>query len=198
MGNEQTEVSTTFSSISRNRGALAELLLLFSHWVMSDSLPPHGLQHARLLYPPLSPRVCSNSCLLSQWCRLTISSFVAPFSFCLQSFPASGFFPMGRLLTSGGQSIGASASVFPMNIKGWFPLGLTGLISLQFKGLSRVFSSTIIWKHLFFNTQPNSHPYMTTGKTTALTIQTFVSKVMSLLFNMMSRLVTDFLPRSKC
>ena len=109
---------------------------------MSNSLPPHGLQHARLLCLPLSPRVGSNSCPLCWWCYLTISS-VALFTFCLQSFPASESFPMNWLFKSGSQSIGvlASASVLPMNIQGWFPLGLTGLISLQSKGLSRVFPS---------------------------------------------------------
>ena len=108
----------------------------------SDSLWPHGLQHARLLCSPLFPRVCSNSCPLSQWCYLTTSSSVVPFSFCLQSFPASGSFPMSQLFTSDGQSIGASASatVLPMNIQGWFLLGLTVLISLQFKGLCLISS----------------------------------------------------------
>ena len=110
------------------------------------TLWPHGLEHTRLPCPSLSPGVCSDSYPLSQWCYLTISSSVALFSFCLQSFPASGSFPMSRVFTSGGQSIGASASasVLPMNIQGWFPLGLTGLISLLSKGLSRVFSSTIM------------------------------------------------------
>ena len=104
---------------------------------MSDSLLPHGLQHARLLCPLLSPRVCSNSRLLNQWCYLTISSSVALFSPSPQSFPTSGSFPMSQFFTSGGQSIGVSvlASVLPMNNQGWFPLGLTGLISLQSKGL---------------------------------------------------------------
>ena len=129
----------------------------------SDSLWPHGLQHTSLPCPPLSPRVCSNSCPLSQWCHPTFSFSVVPFSSCLRSFPASGSFPMSRLFTSGSQSIGASASasIFPMNIQGWLPLGLTGWISLQSKGLSRVFSSTTVWKHQFFSTQPswwsNSH-----------------------------------------
>ena len=100
----------------------------------------HGLEQAILLCPSLSPGVCSNSYLLNWWCPLTISSSAAPFSFRLQSFPASGSFPMSRLFASGGQSIGASASVLPMNIQGWFPLGLTGLISLLSKGLWRVFS----------------------------------------------------------
>ena len=114
---------------------------------MSDSLQPHGLQHARLLCPSPSPRVCSNSCPSSQWCHPTISSSVSPFSSCPQSFSASGAFPMSRLFTPGGQRIGASASVLPMNIQGWLPLVLTGLISLQSNRLSRVFSSTTI-RHL--------------------------------------------------
>ena len=99
--------------------------------------------------PLLSPGICSNSCPLSQWCHPTISPSVIPFSFCLQSFPESGSFPMSQLFTSGGQCIGApaSASVIPMNIQGWFPLGLTGLISLLPMGLSNVFSSTTFWKH---------------------------------------------------
>ena len=118
----------------------------------ADSLPLHGLLHARLPCPSLSLGVCSNSCPLSWWYFLTISSSAIPFSFCLQSFPASGSFPMTRLFTSGGQSIGASAlaPVLPMNIQGWFPLGLTSLTSLQSKRLSRVFPSTTIQKHQFF------------------------------------------------
>ena len=106
------------------------LLLLFSRSIMSDSLRPHGLQHARLPCPPLSPRVCSNPCLLSQWCHPTISSSVIPFSSCLQSFPASESFPRNQLFASGGQNTGASASasVLLMNTQGWFLLGLTGLI----------------------------------------------------------------------
>ena len=113
-------------------------LLLFSHSVVSDFLWPHGLQHARLPCPSPSPRLCSNSCPLSQWCHPTISSSVIPF-FGLQSFPASGPFLMSQLFASGGQNIGASASVsvFPMNIQNWFPLGLTDLISLQSKGLTK-------------------------------------------------------------
>ena len=115
---------------------------------MADPFWLHGLQHARVLCLPLSPGVCSNSCPLTQWCYQTISSSVIPF-FCLQSFAESGSFLMSQIFASGGQSIGASASpsVFPMNIQGWLPLGLTGLISLQSKGLSRVFSSTTIQKH---------------------------------------------------
>ena len=103
----------------------------------------------RLPCPSPSPRVCSNSCLLSWWCHPTISPSVAPFSSCPQSFPVPGPFPMSWLFTSGGQSVGASASVLPMNIQSWFPLGLTGFISLQSKGLSRVFSSTTVQKHQF-------------------------------------------------
>ena len=120
---------------------------------MSDSLRPHGLQHASLLCPPLSPRVYSNSCPLSRWCYLTISCSATPFSICLQPFLASDSFPMKQLFASGSQSIGTSAStsVLPMNIQGWFPLGLTGSISLQFKGLSRVFSSTTAQPSLWFN-----------------------------------------------
>ena len=124
----------------------------------------------------------------------SISSSVTLFSFCLQSFPASGSFPISQFFTSGGQSIGASASapVLPINIQGWFPLGLTCLISLQSKELSRVFSSTTVWKHQFFGVLP----YMTTGKTIALTIWSFDGKVMSLLFNTLPRFVIAFLPRS--
>ena len=111
---------------------------------MSASLWPHGLQPARLLCSPLSPRVYSNSGLFSQWCYLAISSSASPFYFCLQSFPVSESFPMSWLSPSGGQSIGAStsASVLPMNIQGWFLLWFTGLISLQYKGLWSVFSNT--------------------------------------------------------
>ena len=123
------------------------------HSVMSISLWPHGLQHTRLLCPSLSPRACSNSCLLSWWCYPTISSSVSPFFSCLQFFPASGFFPISPFFVSGGQSIrvSASASVLPMTIQDWFPLGLTGLISLLTKGLSRVFSSSTVQKHQFFD-----------------------------------------------
>ena len=113
---------------------------------------PHGLQHARLPCPSLSLRVCSDSRALSRWCSLTISSSAALFSFCLRPFPASESFPMTQIFTSGGQSIGASASVLPVKFQGWFLLGLTGLI-LQSRGLSRVFSSSTIWKHQFCSTQ---------------------------------------------
>ena len=113
------------------------------------------LQHARLPRPSPTPGAYSNSYSSSQWCHPTISSLVVPYSTCLQSFPASGSFPMSQFFTSGGQSIGvsASASIFPMNIQDWFPLGLTGLISLQSKGLSKVFSITTVQKHQFFSTQ---------------------------------------------
>ena len=136
--------------------------------VVSHSLQPHGLHHARLPYPSPTPRACSNSCPSSWWCHPTLSSSVNPFSSCPQSFPASGTFPVSRLFASGGQSIGASALVLPMNIRDWFPFGLTSLISLQFQGLSRVFSSTTAQMHQFFGAQLSlivqlSHQYMTTG-----------------------------------
>ena len=121
-----------------------------SRSVMSDSLWPHGLQHTRLPCPSPSTRACSNWCPLSRWCHATISCSVVCFSSCPQSFSASGSFPVSRLFSSGGYSIGASASasVLPMSIQGWFPLGLIGLISLLFKGLSGVFSSTTVQMHV--------------------------------------------------
>ena len=130
-------------------------LVQFSHSVMSDSLQPHGLQHTR---PPClspTPGVYSNSRPLSRWCHPTVSFSVVPFSSCLQSFPASGSFPMSQLFSSCSQSIGVSAStsILPMNIQDWFPLGWTGWISLQSKGLSRVFSNTTVHKYQFFATQ---------------------------------------------
>ena len=140
-------------------------MLLFNCSAVSDSLWPHGLQHARLPCPSLFPRVCSNLCPLNLWCHPTISSSVVPFSSCPLSFPASGSFPLSWLFTSCGQSIGASAStsVLPVNIWGWFLLGLTGLISLLSKGFSRVFSSTTMQKSQFFGVHPslwfNSHIY---------------------------------------
>ena len=150
------------------------------------ALPLHEPEHARPPCPSPTPRVHPNSCPLSRWCHPIISSSVIPFSSCLQSFPASGSFPMSQLFTSGGKSIGASAStsVIPMNTQDWSLLGWTGSISLQSKGLSRVFSNTTVQKHQFFGTQLSfivqfSHPYMTTGKTIALTRWTFVGKVMS-------------------
>ena len=139
------------------------IILLFSHSVVSDFLWPHRLQHASLPCPSPSPGAYWNSCPLSRWCHPTILSSIVPFSFCLQSFPASGSFLISCFFTSNGQSIraSASASVLPMNIQYWFSLGLTGLISLQSKELSRVFSNTTVQKHQFFDTQPslwsNSH-----------------------------------------
>ena len=133
---------------------IINLSVQFSLSVMSNSLPPHELQHARLPWPSPTPRACSNSCPSSQWCHSTISSSVNPFS-CLQSLPASGSFQMSQFFTSGGQSIAASASasVLPMNIQEWFPSGWTGLNSLLSKGLSKVFSNTIVQKHQFFGPQ---------------------------------------------
>ena len=170
---------------------------------MSNSLRPHGLQHTRLLCLSLSPGVCSNLHPLSQWCYLNILSSATPSSFCSQSFPASGSFPMSQLFTSSGQGIGASASVLPMNIHGWFPLGLTGLISSQCKRLWRVFQyhnlkkkTSILHCSAFFMDQI-SHLHMTTGKTIALTRQIFGSTVVSLLFNSLSGFVIASLPRSK-
>ena len=129
--------------------------LQFSLSVVSDSLQPRGLQHPRPPCPSPTPRAYSNSCPLSRWCHPTISSSVDPFSSCLQSFPASGSFQMSQFFTSGGQTIGvsASASVLPMDIQDWFPLGWIGWISLQSKGLSRVFSNTTVQKHQFIGAQ---------------------------------------------
>ena len=165
----------------------------------------HELQHSR---PPClspTPGVYSNSCPLSRWCHPASSSSVVPFSSCPQSLPASESFPMGQLFTWGGQSTGvsASASFLPKKSQGWSPSEWTGWISLQSKGLSRVFSNTTVQKHQFFGTQlsSQSNSYIYTRpqeKTIALTRRTFVGKVMSLLLNMLSRLVITFLPRSKC
>ena len=170
---------------------------------MSNSLQPHGLQNSRLPCPSPTPRACSNSCPSNRWCHPTISSSVVPFSSCFQSLPASGPFPISHFFTSSGQNIGtsASASVFPMTIWDWFPLGLTDWISLsprdtqesspipQFRSINPSMLSFLYG--LTFAS------YITTGKTITLTRQTFVGKVMSLLFNMLSRLVIAFLPRSK-
>ena len=172
---------------------------------MSDSLWPNELQHTRIPCPSPSPRVCSNSGPLSQWCHPTISSSVVPFSSCLQSFQASGSFPKSWLFASGGHSIGASAlaPVLPRNIQCCFPLGLTGLISLLSKARDSIkFSPThnseasVFRRSALFMVQL-SHLYMTTGKTVALTIWTFVGKVMPLLFNMLFGFVIAFLPWSK-
>ena len=140
-------------------------LVQFSRSVVSDSLQPNGLQHARLPSPSPTPRACSNWCSSSWWCHSTISSSVVPFFSCLQSFPASGSFPMRVFFSSSHQVakilVSASASVLPMNIQDSFPLGWTGWISLQSKGLSRVFSNTTVQKHQFFGAQlslwSNSH-----------------------------------------
>ena len=171
-------------------------LVQFSCLVVFDSLWPHESQHARPPCPSPTPGVHPNSCPWSQWCHPTLSFSVVPLSSWPQSLPASGSFPMSQLFAWGGQSIGVSAStsVLPMSTQDWSPLGWTGWISLQSKRLSRVFSNTTVQKHQFFwrsafFTVQLSHPYMTTGKTIALTRQTFVGRVMSLLLNMLSRLV---------
>ena len=158
----------------------------FSQSVMSNALQPREPQHTRSPCPSPTPRVHPNSCPLNWWCHPTISSSVIPFSSCPQSFPASGSFQMCQLFASGGQSTGVSAStsVLPMNTQDWSPLGWTGWISVQSNKLSRVFSNSTVQKHQFFGsaffTVQLSHPYMTTGKTIALTRWTFVNKVMSL------------------
>ena len=178
----------------------------FSHSVLSRFFVPSWTVAVRHPCPSPTPGVYSNSCPLSQWCHPTNSSSVVPFSSCPQSFPASGSFQMSQFSASSGQSIGVSASVsvLPMNIQDWFPLGWTGWISLQSKGLSRVFSrvlsqdcqrvffellhsskASILQCSAFFTVQL-SHPYMTTGKPIALTRWTFVSKVMAFLFNTLS------------
>ena len=171
---------------------------------MSNSFRPHELQHAR---PPcLSPipRVYSNSCPLSRWCHPTISSSVIPFSSHCQSFPASGSLQMSQFFTSGGQNIGvsASASVPPINIQDWFPLGWTGWVSWLSKGPSRVFANTTVQKHQFFSAQLSlwsNYDIQTwlLEKTKVLTRWAFVGKVMYLFFNKLYRLVITFLPRSK-
>ena len=151
---------------SNSSSPFIEELLLFSRSVMCDFLWSHGLKHTRLRCPSPSPGPCSNSCPWSRWCHPTILSSVVPFSSCLKSFPASGSFLMNRLFPSGGQSIGASASasVLPMNIQDWFPLGLTCWISLQSKGLSWILSNTTDQKHQFFSAQPSlwSNSYILT------------------------------------
>ena len=174
--------------------------------VVSDYLWPHESQHARPPCPSPTSRIYPKTCASSQWFHPAISSSVVPFS-CLQSLPASVSFPMSPLVAWGGQSIGVSSStsVLLMNIQDWFPLGLTCLISLQSKGLSRGLSNTIhssrasILRHSAFFIVQLSHPYMTTGKTIALTRQTFAGKVMlmSQVFNTLSRFVITFLPRRK-
>ena len=176
----------------------------FSHSVVSDSLRPHESQHAKPPCPTPTPGVHSNSCPLSRWCHPAVSSSVVPFSSCPQSLSASESFPMSQLFTWGGQCTGVSAlaSFLPKKSQVWSPSEWTGWISWQSKGLLRVFSNITVQKRQFFSVQPSSQsnfhiPYMTTGKTIALTGWTLVSKVMSLLLNMLSRLVITFLPRSK-
>ena len=176
----------------------------FSNSVVSDSLQPHEPQHARPPCPSPTPRVHPNPYPLSRWCHPTIASSVVPFSSCLQPFPVSGAFQMSQLFTSGGQSIGVSAlsSVLPMNIQDWFSFRMDWLDLLAVQGtlksLAQYHSSkaSLPQCSAFFVIQL-SHPYMTTWQTIAFTRQTFVDKVMSLLFNMLSRLVITFLPRSK-
>ena len=165
---------------------------------MSDSLWRHGLQHARRPCPSPTPGVYSNSCPLSQWCHTTISSSVVPFFPRLQSFPASESFPMSRFFTSGGQNIGFSAS---MNIQDWFPLEMDWLDLLAVQGTLKSLlqhhslKTSILRRSAFFIVQI-SHPYMTTGKTIALTRRTFAGKVMSLLFNTLSRFVKLFFQKA--
>ena len=166
--------------------------MLFSCYVMSDSLRPHGLQHARLPYPSPSPGACSNSCPSSQWCHPAISSSVIPFSSCLQSFPASGSFPVSQLLASGGQYWSFSLSVSPSNdYSGLISFRMDWLDLLAVQGTLKSFlqchnlKSSVLWRSAFFMVHL-PHSYMITGKTIALTIWTFVGKVMSLLFDMLS------------
>ena len=182
------DIYLSLETVLVGKQSKTKYLFQFSHSVVSSSLWP---QHARLPCPSPTPRACSNSCPSSWWCHPAISSSVIPVSSCLQSVPASASFPMRQFFASGGWSFGASAwaSVLPTNIQNGFPLGLTGLTSLKSKGLSRVFSNTTVQKHW---------KKWTIGKIIALTRWTFVSKVVSLLFNMLSRLVIAFLPRSKC
>ena len=160
----QTQVSCTADTFffflpsespRKPRSIFTEVSVQFSRLVVSDSLWPHRPQHARLPCPSPTPGAYSNSCPLSWWCHPAISSSVIPFSSCPQSLPASGSFQMSQFFSSGGQSIGvsASASVLQMNIQDWFPLGWTGWISLQARGLSRVFSNTTVQNHHFFGTQ---------------------------------------------
>ena len=175
----------------------------FSPSVMSNSLWSHESQQARPPCPSPTPGIHSNSHPLSPWCHSAISSSFVPLSSHPQSLPASESFPMSQLFAWGGQSTGVSAlaSFLPRNTQGWSPVEWTGWIPLQFKGLSGVFqhhrSKASILQHSAFFIVQLSHPYMTTGKSVALTRQSFVGKVMSLLFNMLSRLVITFLPRSK-
>ena len=171
--------------------------------VMSDSLLPGGLQHARLPCASRTPRAYSDSCPSSQWCHPTISSFVIPFSSCLQSFPASESFSMSQFFPSGGQITGVSVIIIPSKeIPGLISFRMEWLDLLAVQGILKSLlqhhssKASILQRSAFFTVQL-SHPYMTTGKNIALTRRTLVRKVMSLLLNMLSRLVITFLPRSK-
>ena len=176
--------------------------MLFSCSAVSNSLWPYGLQHTRIPCPSLSPGICSNSCPLIQWCHPTISSSDVSFSNCLQSFPASGSFPISCLFALGGQSVdpSTSASVLPLTEFISFRIDWFDLLAVQGTLTSllqhHILKESVIQHSAFFVAQL-SHLYMTTGKTIALTRQTLVSKVMSLLFNMLSRFVIAFLPRNK-
>ena len=171
----------------------------FSHSVVSNCLQPHEPQHARSPCPPLIAGVQTNPCPLCQWCHPTISSSVVPFSSCLNPSQHQGLFKS----VSSSHQVAKQTSVLPMNTQDWSPLGWTGWISLQSKGLFNSLlqhhsSKASILQHSALFTVQLSHPYMTTGRTIALTRQTFVDKVVSLLLNVLSRLVITFLPRSKC
>ena len=175
----------------------------FSRSVVSDSLRPHESQHVRPPCPSPTPGIHPDSCPSSRWCHPAISSSGVPFFSCPQSLPASESFPMSQLFPRGGQSIGVSAlaSFLPKKSQAWSPSEWTGWISLQSKRLKSLLqhhsSKTSILRCSAFFTVQLSHPYMTTGKTIALTRRTFVDKVISLLLNILSRLVITFLPRSK-
>ena len=168
-----SSLSIKFLSYKRNQVRSDQISRSF----VSNSLRPHGLQHARLPCPSPTPKACSNSYPSNWWYHPTISSSVILFSSYLQSFPAWGSFPMCRFFSSGGQSIGASALVLPMNIQDWFPLGWAGFISLQSKSLLQhpSLNTSILCHSTFFIIQL-SHPYMIAGKTIALTRQSFVGK----------------------
>ena len=177
-------------------------MLQFSHSVMSESLRPHGLQHTRLPCPSPTLGACSNSYLLSQWCHSTISSSVVPFSSCLQSFPPSGSFPVNLFFASGGQSIGSFSISLSNEYSTLSSFRMDWLNRLAIQGtlkslLQHHSSKASILRYTAFFVVQLSHPFMTTGKTKALPRRTFVGKVMSLLFNMLSRLVIAFLLRSE-
>ena len=169
----------------------------FSYSFMTNSLRPHGLQHTSPACPSPSPGACSNSCPLSWWCQPVISPSVIPFSSCLQLFPSSGSFWMSQFFALGGQS---SFNISPSNeLSGLISFRIDWLVSLQSKGPSKFFSNTTVQRHQFFGAQRSlwSNSICDYGKTIGLTRRNFVSKVMSLLFNMLSRLIIAFLPRSK-